>query len=698
MHRLALVAALAAPMAAAAAASPLTHIFDLMGISTFHRHGVTGNGSVVGVTDSGLYMAHDQFAQASSVYNRFDLKARKVVHYETFADEKDQSNEPDHACGHGTHVSGILAGNAEATYPLGVAPDARIAFLDIATDCTTLPCPSAVVLRVPTTPEALFLNQTKAGAKVISYSWGTASTGSAFITTTDDYDDRTRAIDKYLYDHPDILLVTAAGNAGGNGATSIVSPAGAKNSLTVGASLADVTTLATAASDTQPADCQDILNQDALTYYSSMGPTRDGRIKPDLVAPGRFLVSAKSFPSENATSTASTCRLEGTSQATPIVSGMATLLYSWLRDGYWVNGSPSPAFAMTSIPSSLLKALLLHSATPLVRRLPDLSATSTCDGIKKGMYLFKQYPDPRQGYGRPNVATLWPTATSPTVYFYPNHTGMVPSLSQGYVHDYSVSVSPGGHLRVTIVWTDPPQTSAPLGTSLLTNDLDLSVLLPGTNKVVFPLSTNGQRRDSVNNIEMIDASYETLAGLATRSASASGPLVVTVRVTGALQVSAQDYSIVSTSPLGAATLGSAPPLPKPSSDERASGVGSWVIIVGVVGGVLLLLLASFACIVLSRRQRNETGEYEALQTTVRNMFSRHVCPYCRFSTKDPVLLLAHVESAHAPTVAESREILETQRTACPHCHFKSFDAVALVHHVQALHTFDDATSPTSTLH
>ncbi|KDO25662.1 hypothetical protein SPRG_08961 [Saprolegnia parasitica CBS 223.65] len=689
MHRLALLAALAAT---ADAASPLAHIFDLMGISTFHRHGVTGTGAVVGVTDSGLYMAHAQFAQASSVYNRFDLKARKVVHYETFADGKDQSNEPDHACGHGTHVSGILAGSAESTYALGVAPDARIAFLDIATDCTTPPCPSAVVLRVPTTPDALFLNQTKAGAKVISYSWGTASTGSDFITTTDDYD-RTRAIDKYLYDHPEVLLVTAAGNAGGNGATSIVSPAGAKNSLTVGASLADTTTLATEASDMQPANCQDILNQDALAFYSSMGPTRDGRIKPDLVAPGRFLVSAKSFPMDNATSNASMCRLEGTSQATPVVSGMATLLYTWLRDGYWVDGRASTAFAMSSIPSSLLKALLLHSATPLLRRLPDMSSTSTCDAIKKSMYLFKQYPDPRQGYGRPNIATLWPSATSPTVYFYPNHTGMVPSLSQGYVHDYSVRVSPGDRLRVTIVWTDPPQTSAPRSTSLLTNDLDLSVLLPGTNKVVFPLSTNGQRRDSVNNIEMIDVSYETLSGLAARSASASGPLVVTVRVTGALQASAQDYSIVSTAILGAATLGSAPPLPTTSTDE--TGVGSWVLVVGVIGGVLLLLLAAFACIVLSRRQRNENGDYEALQTTVRNMFSRHVCPYCRFSTKDPVLLLAHVESAHAPTVAESREILETQRTACPHCHFKSFDAVALVHHVQAMHTFDDATSPTS---
>ncbi|OQR87934.1 serine protease family S08A [Achlya hypogyna] len=677
--------------AALAVDSPLAHIFDILGITAFHRHGITGNGSVVGVTDSGLYMAHEQFAQTSAVFNRFDLKARKVVHYETFADDHDQSDAADHTCGHGTHVSGILAGNAVASFPMGVAPNSQLAFLDIGADCSDAPCASPIVLKIPTSIDALFLNQTKAGAKVVSYSWGsTAASGSSLLSTGTDYDDRTRAIDGYLYKHSDILLVTAAGNAGSNGVSSILSPASSKNALAVGASFADATTLALYANDSLPANCADVVNQDAVTAYSSQGPTRDGRMKPDLVAPGSYLVSAKSMPPTNdstAGSATATCRLEGTSQATPLVAGMATLLHAWLRDGYWFNGVANTAYAMGSIPSSLLKALLLHSTTPLTRRLSGVSAATTCDAIKRGAAYFKRTPDPRQGYGRPNLKNLWNNDT-PAVYFYPNHTA--PSLSQGFVNDYSVTLLPGQTLRATIVWTDPPQPAA--SATLLTNDLDLSILVPGSQKVVFPLATNGEARDAKNNVEMVEISYDGLAALAPRSASTTGQLSATVRVTGFALQSTQEYSIVASVALGAVAVGAAPPPPT----DTGGDVGTWVIYVGVAGGIIVLLVLSFFGVVLMRRKRDENGDFEALQTTVRNMFHRHVCPYCTYNSSDAVLLLAHVESAHAPTVATGREILESQRTACPHCHFKSRDAVALVYHVQAMHSSgDDAASDLS---
>ncbi|OQS03206.1 serine protease family S08A, partial [Thraustotheca clavata] len=265
--------------------TPFKYIHELLGIDTFHNGGIKGNGSVVGITDSGLDMAHDQFKQSQSVYNQFNLKARKVVYYETYADAKDQSDQNDRTCGHGTHVCGILAGNSIDSDALGVAPDAQIAFLDIAKDCTLSTCASPIALTIPRTTDALFQNQTKAGAKIISYSWGTMSNSGLLASASLDYDDQTRAIDEYLYNNPEVLLIVAAGNGGANGAKTILSPAGAKNVLTVGASIADAKTLAFYANDTQPSDCQDIINEDALTLYSSLGPTSDGRLKPDLVVP-----------------------------------------------------------------------------------------------------------------------------------------------------------------------------------------------------------------------------------------------------------------------------------------------------------------------------------------------------------------------------------------------------------------------------
>jgi subtilisin family serine protease len=57
-----------------------------------------------------------------------------------------------------------------------------------------------------------------------------------------------------------------------------------------------------------------------VSYFSSRGPTGDGRLKPDLVAPGEKIRST--VPNDG------DALLDGTSMAAPHVSGAAALLIS----------------------------------------------------------------------------------------------------------------------------------------------------------------------------------------------------------------------------------------------------------------------------------------------------------------------------------------------------------------------------------
>ena len=68
-----------------------------------------------------------------------------------------------------------------------------------------------------------------------------------------------------------------------------------------------------------------------IAPFSSLGPTRDGRIKPDIVAPGMFITSARSrlVPSSNNDPDQFHRVLAGTSMAAPHVAGIIALMLQY---------------------------------------------------------------------------------------------------------------------------------------------------------------------------------------------------------------------------------------------------------------------------------------------------------------------------------------------------------------------------------
>ncbi len=215
----------------------------------------------------------------------------------------------------GTVVGKYFDGAAGEHFGDGTAPGAKVAFFDFG-DTTTdeLVTPSNLLVQ-------MLQPGYDAGARVHSNSWGAIRV---------EYTSLDKQMDLWAYTHDDSIIIVAGGNCGdasGNcgfsGAGSIVSPGLGKNVLTVGASESTV----------NMGGRGDNINE--IAYFSSQGPLADGRIKPDVVAPGYHIFSASSSSEPGSCSIGS---MAGTSMATPIVSGAASLVSSHFKSRiYFIN-------------------------------------------------------------------------------------------------------------------------------------------------------------------------------------------------------------------------------------------------------------------------------------------------------------------------------------------------------------------------
>ncbi len=87
-----------------------------------------------------------------------------------------------------------------------------------------------------------------------------------------------------------------------------------------------------------------------LATFSSSGPTRDGRLKPDVIAPGVQVLSARSAPRQPTADDPKLARMSGTSMAAPYVAGTVALMFE-------AAGRP--------LPVRQTRELLLKAAAPL---------------------------------------------------------------------------------------------------------------------------------------------------------------------------------------------------------------------------------------------------------------------------------------------------------------------------------------------
>lgn len=152
-----------------------------------------------------------------------------------------------------------------------------------------------------------------------------------------------------------------------------------------------------------------------VVYFSSAGPADDGRIKPDIVSPGAYIISAKSVGYSN-TSTCRVHNMEGTSMATPALAGSAALVRQYYMDGFYashamyvstaLNWDCIPGYMCSAYEPSgvLVKATLIHSTVEMT-------------GWDNETFVpLSSPPDYNQGFGRVALnSTLLDETMTPTL-------------------------------------------------------------------------------------------------------------------------------------------------------------------------------------------------------------------------------------------------------------------------------------------
>jgi len=220
---------------------------------------------------------------------------------------------------------------------------------------------------------------------------------------------------------------------------------------------------------------------ESIAEYSSFGPTRDGRVKPDVVAPGEAIKSATSVDRDNECSTR---RISGTSMATPLVAGIAGIVRQYLMEGRTPSGEAGGPEEGTTPSGALIKAVIINGAVPL-------------RGYAQSGLPLEPPPSFRQGWGRVELASALPLPARPAslqVADWKNLRGT------GDAHAYCLSVPEGSGVApvsVTLAWMDAPGSLS--GSGGLVNDLDLEIEVPVNASAVSWGSA--ERPDRKNNVE-----------------------------------------------------------------------------------------------------------------------------------------------------------------------------------------------------
>ncbi|MHB1224620.1 MAG: S8 family serine peptidase [Gemmatimonadaceae bacterium] len=318
---------------------------DTLQARTAHD-GYRALGSKIGwaVLDTGI-APHPHFTEHSNMVAQFDCTVRQRRGQSLAAGEAPDRN------GHGSHVAGIIAGALAAqredgtTVRLtGIAPEAQLYVYKVLDDDGM--GNDAWIVRA--LDHVADLNEEAGMLRIhgVNLSLGGAFDQSVFGCGHSPLCNELRRLSRQ-----GVLVVLAAGNEGFATLQSSDGPIDANMDLSIG----------------DPANLEEAIAVGAVhkenphtygvSYFSSRGPTADGRQKPDVVAPGEKILSCRhTWPRTARTVEQLYVEMSGTSMAAPHVSGLLAAFLSVRRQfvGYpeWV------------------KQLLLDNCTDLKRDRP----------------------------------------------------------------------------------------------------------------------------------------------------------------------------------------------------------------------------------------------------------------------------------------------------------------------------------------
>lgn len=498
----------------------------IMRANVANTNGYDGSTQIVAVADTGLgggtaATAHPDIP-AGRVSNVYNWVGAAGGCFSRITDDGAQDVDS----GHGTHVAASVLSDGDANgLGKGTAPAAKLVFQAIENYATVSSFCKAVygytdgyyLVGIPDDNRQLFQQAYNAGARIHSNSWGSGVAG--------DYTLDSANTDDFIWNYRDMAITFSAGNDGIDANSDGVvdndstgSPATAKNVITVGASEnqrtdnypcdpgltgctgqnAPFTYGAAWGADFPANPIKDDVstgNAEQMAAFSSRGPTDDGRIKPDVVAPGTWILSGYSDKYQQGYDGATNPQnntwqydgwgypynssykyMGGTSMSNPLVAGGAAVV----RDFYQKTQSHSASAA-------LVKATLINSAVDMV--------DENNNGVNDNAFPI---PNNHEGWGRVDLAN----ATDGSHRF----VDQTPGLSTNSSATYSYSVAGGTPFKVSLVWSDFPSTEA--ATKNLVNDLDLTVTSPSGTVYRGNVFSGGWTQsagsaDRTNNVENV---------------------------------------------------------------------------------------------------------------------------------------------------------------------------------------------------
>ncbi len=289
----------------------------------------TGKGIVWAVLDSGIESAHPHFEKHGNLKNL----PKPVQHMDFTKDPPVAMSDPKDDFGHGTHVAGIIAGeldnpvaivrerdaSGKITYRsedmppvISVAPECKLVSYKVITGRPDDPV-SNVIAAIECIQEINGF-----GREIIIHGVN-LSLGYDFDAEWFACGQSPICVEVDRLVKSGVAVVISAGNSGKGFALTINDPGNAKLAITVGSTH------------------RDMPHTYGVSYFSSKGPTGDGRSKPDLLAPGERILSCGAGPDldkykEKAgldgKQAAYYIERSGTSMAAPHVSGIIAGLLS----------------------------------------------------------------------------------------------------------------------------------------------------------------------------------------------------------------------------------------------------------------------------------------------------------------------------------------------------------------------------------